>query len=106
VSGADSLEVARTVARKVASSNLVKASMHKEDQNWGRVMAAIGSTGVEMDINATSIEFNMQPVEVQISIDFRRGNFTATAWGCDMEYDSIRTSSSKVDMAKILAEVG
>jgi glutamate N-acetyltransferase/amino-acid N-acetyltransferase len=130
VSGAESLEAARSIARRVVSSNLVKASMHKFDANWGRVIAAVGSAGVEIDIYATSIGFRsekgamlafeggeqhadycevlgkqiLSAGEVEIWIALKEGTGSATAWGCDMEQDTIR--SSKTSLEKILAEVG
>lgn len=120
VSGAASAEEARIAARKVVSSNLVKAAVHKQDANWGRVIAAVGCAGVEFDMYSTTIEYGSEygtvvafeggeqhaafcPVsaaavlaasEVQISISLGVGEAAATAWGCDMEYDPIRSSSS------------
>lgn len=146
VTGALTQEEARIVAKKVVSSNLVKAAMYKQDANWGRVLAAVGCAGVEFDLNATTIGYasengeliaceggeqhpqfsNTQAqhvlaaseVEIWISLDM--GNGAATAWGCDMEYDPIRSSSASngaasgaatngggsVELNPVLAEVG
>jgi glutamate N-acetyltransferase/amino-acid N-acetyltransferase len=130
VTGAATVADARVLARKVVSSNLVKASMHKFDANWGRVIAAVGSAGVEVDIYGTTIGFRsekgamiafadgeqhtdycethgqqiLNAGEVEIWIALQQGSGIATAWGCDMEQDTIRTS--KKSLTKILAEVG
>jgi glutamate N-acetyltransferase/amino-acid N-acetyltransferase len=133
VSGGSSIEQARAIARKVAASNLVKSSMHKCEAHWGRVIAAIGSADVPVDISSLSITFAselgqsvafengceavnfapelahsiLQSNEVEIKIALMSGESNATAWGCDMDYDSIRARSTvKQDLEKILAEVG
>lgn len=133
VSGAESVEDARTIARKVASSNLVKSSMFKCEAHWGRVIAAVGSTDVSVDVSNLSIAFAseigsniafengaeshqfsqewanaiLRTTEVQIVISLNSGSHSATAWGCDMDYDSIRARSTvKQDLEQILAEVG
>lgn len=127
------LETARRIARHVVASNLVKASMHKADANWGRVIAAVGSSGVPLDIQKIAIEFAseigsvsafsdgeqhpdfsvdvaahiLSATEVEVRINLNCGNAVATAWGCDMEFDSIRASGSRqAQLTKILAEVG
>lgn len=120
VNGALTHEDARVMAKKVVSSNLVKAAMYKRDANWGRVVAAIGCAGVEFDLYATTIAYGSEhgsivafeggeqhvdfcadtakailaASEVEIVITLDMGNGTATAWGCDMEYDPIRSSSA------------
>jgi glutamate N-acetyltransferase/amino-acid N-acetyltransferase len=144
VTGAASGEEARIAARKVVSSNLVKAAMYKQDANWGRVIAAVGCAGVEFDMYATTIAYSSEhgtivafeggeqhadfcPVaaasilaagEVEILISLGAGESAATAWGCDMEYDPIRSSSSgsagaavngkdnSIELTQVLAEVG
>jgi len=129
VEGAASTLDARVLARKVVSSNLVKSSIYKEEANWGRIIAAVGSAGVFIDIYTTSIslrsekgvvmafdageqhpsfsEITAKEVlslnEIEIIIKVGSGSCTATAWGCDMEHDSIRSSSS---FNKVLAGVG
>jgi glutamate N-acetyltransferase/amino-acid N-acetyltransferase len=55
VSGLASDAAARTVARTVSGSLLVKTALHGRDANWGRLLAAAGRAGVEFDPNAASI---------------------------------------------------
>lgn len=139
VTGALTQEEARIVAKKVVSSNLVKAAMYKQDANWGRVIAAVGCAGVEFDMYTTTIGYaseigslvafeggEQHPLfcpqqakeilaasDVELWISLEMGNGAATAWGCDMEYDPIRSSSgshsaagSSVELNPVLAEVG
>lgn len=118
VNGAATLDDARTIAKKAVSSNLVKASIFKAEANWGRVIAACGSAGINIDAHAMNITYAsehgaivafedgeqhanfdyehakhiLSALECEIHINFKSGTASATAWGCDMEYDPIRTS--------------
>ena len=58
VTGAVSEDDAVEVARSVARSNLFKAAMFGNDPNWGRVLAAIGTTQAEFDPYAVDVSFN------------------------------------------------
>ncbi len=105
---------ARLAARAVAGSNLVKAAIFGEDANWGRILCAAGYSGAEFDPNAADIYLNDVKVaengrpcsdfeeeaaralsenKIHILIDFKSGNFEATAWGCDLTYDYIRINA-------------
>jgi glutamate N-acetyltransferase/amino-acid N-acetyltransferase len=105
VKGAISIEEARRAARTIVSSNLVKAAIYGRDPNWGRVTAALGRSGVELNeskldvtmagipvlIGGRPVPFERQTAvtaleqkEVKIVVDLQLGNATATAWGCDL----------------------
>ncbi len=58
VDGAVSVEDARRAAREISSSNLVKAMVHGRDPNWGRIMMALGKSGVELDESKIDIFIN------------------------------------------------
>ena len=58
VSGAKEAEDAHRIARTVANSNLVKTAFFGEDANWGRIMAAMGRSGVRFDPEKVDISFN------------------------------------------------
>ncbi|MFA6866871.1 MAG: bifunctional glutamate N-acetyltransferase/amino-acid acetyltransferase ArgJ [Clostridia bacterium] len=108
-------EIARKVAKSVISSSLLKAAMFGADANWGRVLCAIGYSGVQVDINKIDVAFaskqgeilvckNGKGVdfsekiakkillenEVIIKVNHNSGNFEATAWGCDLTYDYVK----------------
>jgi glutamate N-acetyltransferase/amino-acid N-acetyltransferase len=105
VKGALNLMEARQAARTIVSSNLVKAAVYGNDPNWGRVTAALGRSGVELneaklDVvmagipvlkNGRPVSFErntavraLQKKEVNISVDLNLGDAEATAWGCDL----------------------
>ena len=115
VTGAKSKQVARTVAKSVVCSNLLKAAMFGADANWGRVLCAIGYSGAEIDIEKIEVAFSskagkivvceegrgidfseetakkiLTEKEIDILIDLHDGNYISTAWGCDLTYDYVR----------------
>lgn len=115
VTGAESVGSARTVAKSVVCSSLVKAAMFGADANWGRVLCAIGYSGVRVDVNrigvgfrsaageiavcenGTGVEFSEEKAksilsedEVEILVNLHTGRESATAWGCDLTYDYIK----------------
>lgn len=119
VINAESLALARTIAKSVITSNLVKAAMFGCDMNWGRISCAIGYTEADFDINKVSInvgskygemnvykdglgvEFNedealkiLKEDEIKVTINMNCGNYKATAWGCDLTYDYVKINGS------------
>ena len=115
VSGATSLEIAKTVAKSVICSSLTKAAMFGADANWGRVLCAIGYSGVKVDVNKIDVSFKSAageiPVcrdgagiefseekakeillqkEIEILVDLKSGEFSSTAWGCDLTYEYVK----------------
>jgi len=114
VSGAASAAEARLAARTVVSSPLVKAAIHGADPNWGRIMAAVGRSGVEVveskiDLYIGNIcvvkagcplSFDNQALiralrsgEVAINLKLNLGAATATAWGCDLSEEYVTINS-------------
>jgi len=115
VDGAPGLAEARSAARAVVSSPLVKAAIHGADPNWGRVMAAVGRSGVEVvesktdlyigDISVVKagapLPFSKRNIiqllkgrEVSISLNLNLGSGSATAWGCDLSEEYVTINSS------------
>ena len=105
VAGAKDKADARTAARTVASSNLVKCAVFGADPNWGRLMMALGRSGataeeskVDLFINGVCIMEQGKPIpfhrdavvalmrgpEVTFGLDLHLGEGMATAWGCDL----------------------
>ncbi len=114
VGGAPSMAEARLAARTVVSSPLVKAAVHGSDPNWGRIMAAVGRSGVEvveskidLHIGDICVVREGKPVsfseermlrvlsgsEVTIGIQLNLGAATATAWGCDLSEEYVTINS-------------
>lgn len=115
VSGAANEKIAKTVAKSVVCSSLLKAAMFGADANWGRVLCAIGYSGAAVDVssvdvafkskagevvvckNGAGVEFSEEKVkqvllenEIEIVISVGEGNGCATAWGCDLTYDYVK----------------
>ena len=115
VSGAKTEETAKTVAKSVICSSLTKAAMFGADANWGRVLCAIGYSGADVDVNKIDVAFKSAkgeiPVcvdgagipfseeiakeilledEIEILIDLKSGDFSSTAWGCDLTYEYVK----------------
>ena len=115
VSGADSEATAKTVAKSVICSSLLKAAMFGADANWGRVLCAIGYSGAEVDVTAVDVAFSsnkgsicvckngagvefseetakeiLLEKEIEILISLGKGEYGATAWGCDLTYDYVK----------------
>ena len=115
VRGADTKENARTLARSVAGSSLVKAMIYGKDANCGRVLCALGYAGVDFDpadivITMTgksgSVCFYkdgcvqlfdedkaleiLSEHDVHFDCDMNMGSAEATAWGCDLTYDYVK----------------
>jgi len=115
VKGAASREAAKRVAFAVAHSPLVKTALFGRDANWGRIMCAVGYSGVEVDPNAISIWFDdlhivrggvgfdvdeeraleiLSRHEVPIIIDLKMGDHEVTVWTCDLSYDYVRINAA------------
>ena len=115
VEGAASEESAAALAKSVVGSSLVKAAVFGEDANWGRVLTAMGYSGVAFDPDGVELWFGPikvfsggEPVpheeaeanaalaagEVKITARLGEGNASATAWGCDLSYEYVRINGS------------
>jgi len=102
VTGAQTQGEAVEVARSVARSNLLKCAIHGEDPNWGRVLAALGTTSAAFEPDEIDVDFNAvavcrkgaalaeEPVIdlsdrlVEILINLHAGAETATLWTNDL----------------------
>lgn len=114
VSGAASVAEARRAARTVIGSPLVKTAVHGGDPNWGRIVAAVGRSGValvesKLDLDIGDVEvlrqgrplsydeshvvrvFQQREVPIKIMLNLGRGS--ATAWGCDLSKEYVEINS-------------
>lgn len=115
VDEASSSAQARTVAKAIVNSPLVKTAVHGADPNWGRVAMAIGkaTTAAEVDQSAVTICFGDQEVypgavsdhdlvalaeymrgdEVRIAVSLGAGTHSSTVWGCDLTDGYVRINA-------------
>lgn len=121
VRGAKTENDARIAAKAIVRSPLVKSAVFGKDPNWGRVVAAVGYSGADIDQDKMSLTFAsgddivqlvergnivdsstnvpgslehiMAQDEIVIMVDIGLGEQSATAWGCDLTYDYIRINA-------------
>ena len=95
VKGARKAADARIIAKTVCGSPLVKCAIYGGDDNWGRVIAAVGRAGVK--INADKVKMNwsgLKSKEVTVEIDLGLGKAQGTAWGCDLTEGYIKINTN------------
>lgn len=115
VTGAKTKKDAVGVAKTVIGSSLVKTAMFGADANWGRVLCAIGYSGMDVDINKVKVTFVskegevlvcekgagvgfdeetakavLSEDEITIMIELGDGKAQAEAYGCDLTYDYVK----------------
>lgn len=115
VTGAQDKQTAKTVAKSVICSSLLKAAMFGADANWGRVLCAIGYSKADVDVHKIDVAFKSRKgnvavckdgagidfseetakeilleKEIEILVDLNSGKEEATAWGCDLTYDYVK----------------
>jgi len=115
VKNAADAEAAKKIARSITSSSLTKAAIFGEDANWGRILAAAGYSGAEFDPGKVDIYLGeemvardgmglvfdeelarqeLQKDTVVIIVDLKAGDYSTTAWGCDLSYDYVRINAA------------
>jgi glutamate N-acetyltransferase/amino-acid N-acetyltransferase len=114
VIGASRVSDARRAAKTIVSSPLVKTAIHGKDPNWGRIMAAVGRSGIDMVESMIDLYFGdiclvkagipvpfnkerllkiMEGLELKINLDLNFGTAKATAWGCDLSSEYVNINS-------------
>lgn len=115
VINAKTKEEAVILSKSVITSNLVKTAVYGSDANWGRILCALGYSGVEFDpevvdlyiesegtrlqlvANGMATDYSEEEAtkilsakEVTAIADMKAGTESATAWGCDLTYDYVK----------------
>ena len=118
VEGAKTKETARTLAKSVVTSSLTKAAIFGHDANWGRILCALGYSGEKFDPDnmelyfesengkiliykdGVSVSFDEEKAtkilsakEVRALVKLNMGDFSATAWGCDLTFDYVKINA-------------
>ncbi len=95
VSGARTAKDARQIAKTVAGSPLVKCAVYGGDDNWGRVIAAVGRAGVKLDADKVKMTWSgLKSKEVFINIDLGAGKKSGKSWGCDLTEGYIKINTN------------
>lgn len=111
VGGAESKQAARTIAKSICNSPLVKTALAGEDPNWGRIVMAVGKAGERADRDKLAIRFGdidvakdgevapsyreaagadyMKRAEIEIFVDVGVGDASDTMWTCDLTKEYI-----------------
>lgn len=112
INGGNSSDECLRAAYAIAESPLVKTALFASDPNWGRILAAIGRSGiVDLDTSRINIFLNgvqivanggraatyteaqgvaaMVPEEIEIRVELQRGAASETVWTCDFSHDYV-----------------
>ena len=118
VIGAESKEQAVTLSKSVVTSSLTKAAIYGHDANWGRILCAMGYSGAQFDPEKVDLYFESRAGKIKIIengvstgyseeeatkilsedevtaiADVKMGDYSATAWGCDLTYDYVKINA-------------
>ena len=118
VVNAASKEDAVILSKSVVTSSLTKAAIYGHDANWGRILCALGYSGVQFDPEKVDLYFEsaagklkiiengvstgyseevatkiLSEEEVTAIADMKMGPYSATAWGCDLTYDYVKINA-------------
>ena len=115
VTGVESEEKGKVLAKAIIKSNLVKAAMFGCDANWGRVLCAMGYSGADFDPKGVDVSFRSEKGSIEllkmgtpiifdedkaleilkerdiiIDVTLHEGSASAKAWGCDLSYEYVK----------------
>lgn len=118
VIGALTKEDAVTLSKSVVTSSLTKAAIYGHDANWGRILCALGYSGVQFDPEKVDLYFESKAGKIKIIengvstgyseeeatkilsedevtaiADIKMGEASAVAWGCDLTYDYVKINA-------------
>ena len=114
VTGAASSTEARTAAKAIANSLLVKTAIHGGDPNWGRLVAVAGRAGVAFELSRAAVVIGstvlfkgghphdeaspdaaayLQGKDVEVAVDLGVGAASSTVWTCDLSAEYVRINA-------------
>ncbi len=116
--GAYSKSDAKILCKAILNSQLVKTAFFGKDANWGRVLSAMGASGVIFNPDKTKISFSsntgeidlyengapykfdedyalkiLEEREIKINVTLQEGKEEITGWGCDLSYEYVRINA-------------
>ena len=118
IKGAHSKEDAKVLCKAILNSQLVKTAFFGKDANWGRILSAMGASGVTFNPDKVKISFRneignidlyengvpykfdedfaleiLEMQEIKIDVSLQEGNGEITGWGCDLSYEYVRINA-------------
>jgi len=117
VRGAADFEAARTVAKTIANSPLVKTALYGEELNWGRILCAVGYSGIPFDPERIGLSLNGIPIfrggapvnatraraekalkshDLLIEVDLGGSRASARVWTCDFSHKYVDINASYI----------
>jgi glutamate N-acetyltransferase / amino-acid N-acetyltransferase len=117
VRGAADFEAARKVAKAIAHSSLVKTALYGQELNWGRILCAVGYSGVPFNPDRVGLSLNGIPIfrngspigstraraeksmknhDLQIEVDLAGGRAAAKVWTCDLSHGYVDINASYI----------
>ncbi|WP_243371441.1 bifunctional glutamate N-acetyltransferase/amino-acid acetyltransferase ArgJ [Geotalea sp. SG265] len=115
VKGASSVADAKTAAMAIANSSLVKTAFFGQDANWGRILAAVGYSGAQVDADRVALFFDdvqmvqngffaggtaeelgsrvLKKKEFTVTVDLKLGQGKATVYTSDLSYDYVKINA-------------
>lgn len=109
---------AQVLCKSILTSNLVKTAIFGQDANWGRILSAMGASGVGFNPEKVEINFKsnagqiklfengiplifdedlafkiLSEKEIEILIDMKDGQYQTTGWGCDLTFDYVKINA-------------
>lgn len=114
VEGAKNVNEARTIIKTISDSKLVQTALFGQDPNWGRIVAAAGRSGSEielekvdlwvcgikllengqpMDVNRRTLKRKMKESEIKVKMDLKLGKGKSVGWGADISYEYVRINA-------------
>jgi glutamate N-acetyltransferase/amino-acid N-acetyltransferase len=117
VQGAADFNVARRAAKAIAHSSLVKTALYGEELNWGRILCAVGYSGVPFDPERIALSLDGIPIfrdgspvgstrsraeramknrDLRIEVDLAGGRCSATVWTCDLSHRYVDINASYI----------
>jgi len=117
VRGANDFEAARKVAKTIAHSPLVKTALYGQELNWGRILCAVGYSGVPFDPDEVTLNLNGIPIfrngspvvstraraekaikahDLQIEVILNSKGAAARVWTCDLSHEYVNINASYI----------
>ncbi len=117
VTGTNDFEAARKVAKTIAHSPLVKTALYGEELNWGRILCAVGYSGVPFDPDRITLSLNGIPIfrngspviatrsraekamkakDLSIEVNLAEGRAAARVWTCDLSHRYVDINASYI----------